>query len=228
MALITHNPCYIYEPLFRTDSPEGRVYMVPGGEDLPSVTSILSATKDNTQLDEWKKRVGEQEAERIRTEAAYVGTAMHLVMEHVITGDPLVPAKDWLEMRGYEMAFRLANAYLHDLDEYWGAEVPLYYPGLYAGTSDLVGLWQGKPAIIDFKQSLKPKRKDWIIDYFHQMAAYACAHDKVHGTSIDFAVILVATQTGDVQKFTTTGAEFEQYKRHWMDRVEHYRLKQTA
>lgn len=229
MALINYNPCYTYEPLVREDRPEGRVYTVPGGEYLPSVTSILAATKDNTQLDEWKKRVGEEEAERIKTEAAYVGTAMHRVMEHVITGDRLVAAQDWLEMRGYEMAFRLANAYLHSLEEYWGAEVPLYYPRFYAGTSDLVGLWQGKPAIIDFKQSLKPKRKDWIIDYFHQMAAYACAHDKVHGTNIDFAVILVATQTGDVQKFTTTGAEFEQYKRQWMDRVKrYYTLKQTA
>jgi hypothetical protein len=222
MALVEYVPEFSYEPMTRIDSPEGRRYVVPGGKALPSVTTILAATKDAAALDEWKRRVGEAEAERIKTEAAYVGTAMHRVLEHVLTGDRLVQAADWLEMRGYEMGFRLANAYFSNLTEYWGAEVPLYYPDKYAGTTDLIGVWRDNPAIIDFKQSLKPKRVQWITDYFHQLAAYACAHDKVHGTQINFGVILVATQTGENQVFTTTGPQFEDYKGQWLERVERY------
>jgi ATP-dependent exoDNAse (exonuclease V) beta subunit len=223
MAFVTHNACFTYRFLERVDSPNGRQYRVAADKSVPSVTTILSATKDMTQLNEWKKQVGEIEAERIKTDAAEVGTALHRVMEYLILGeDQLLQPSSWLEVRGYEMGFRLARAYLHNIDEYWGAEVPLCYPDRYAGTCDLVGVWQGKPAIIDFKQSLKPKRKEWITDYFHQLAAYACAHDKEHGTDINFGVILVATQTGDVQLFTTTGSEFENYKSQWLERVERY------
>lgn len=224
MALVKHDPRFAYEALRRVDQPSGRVYVDPEGNSLPSVTTILSATKDKEKLEEWKRRVGEAEADRIRDEAAYVGTAMHRTLEHMLTGEPLVPAADWKEIQGYEMGFRLAGAYLPNLSEYYGAEVPLHYPGKYAGTCDLVGNWRGQMAIVDFKQSLKPKKKQWITDYFHQLAAYACAHDQIHGTSINFGVILVACQTGEVQEFTTTGAEFEDHKARWMERVEQYAL----
>ena len=223
MALVTYNPRYEYRPMGRVDGPNGRQYKVSATQSLPSVTTILSATKDMSKLDEWKKQVGEAEAERIKTEAAYVGTALHRVMEYLVGADDrLIQPADMLEMRGYEMGFRLANAYLQNIDEHWGAEVALCFSDRYAGTCDLVGVWRGKPAIIDFKQSLKPKRKEWITDYFHQLAAYACAHDREHGTAIDFGVILVATQTGEVQLFTTTGSEFDNYKSQWLEKVERY------
>lgn len=223
MALVTYNRRYEYEPIERIDGPDGRRYRVAIDKSVPSVTTILSATKDMSHLNEWKRRVGAEEAERIKTEAAHVGTAMHRVMEYLLLDDDeLLQPSSWLEVRGYEMAFRLARAYLHNIDEHWGPEAPLYYTDRYAGTCDLAGIWQGKPAIIDFKQSLKPKRKEWITDYFHQLAAYACAHDKEHGTNIDFGVILVATQTGDVQLFTTTGSEFDDYKSQWLNKVESY------
>lgn len=222
MALVRHAPKYDYVALERVDRPEGRVYIDPQGVALPSVTTILSKTKDMTTLDEWKQRVGEEEAERIKTEAAHVGTAMHRVLEHVLTGVPLAPADDWLEMQGYEMGFMLARRYFGNISEYYGAEVPLYYPGRYAGTSDLVARWRSHKAIVDFKQSLRPKKKQWILDYFLQLAAYACAHDRIHGTQINFGVILIATQTGEVQEFSTTGAEFDDYKRMWMERVESF------
>ena len=225
MAVMKHDPRFTYEKLQRVDNFTGRVYVDREGNSLPSVTTILSATKDREKLDEWERRVGKEEADRIRDDAAYVGTAMHRVLEHVLTGEPLVAAADWMEMKGYQMGFSLANAYLPDLlGSYYGAEVPLHYPGKYAGTCDLVGNWKGQMAIIDFKQSLKPKKKQWITDYFHQLAAYACAHDVVHGTSINFGVILVACQTGDLQMFTTTGAEFEDHKARWLERVEQYAL----
>jgi genome maintenance exonuclease 1 len=101
----------------------------------------------------------------------------------------------------------------------------LYYPGKYAGTTDLVGVFRGKPAIVDFKQSLKPKRYEWITDYFHQLAAYAMAHDILHGTDINFGVVLIAVQDGSTQEFTTTGRDFERQKKEWMDRVEKFLTK---
>jgi hypothetical protein len=231
MALVTYNPRYNYDYYERMDGPDGRWYRVSSTKSVPSVTTILSATKDMSQLDAWKRKVGEAEAERIKTEAADVGTAMHRVLEFLLIAedDVLVQPRNGLEVLGYEMAFRLARAYFPSIDEHWGAEAPLYYQDRYAGTSDVVGVWQGKPAIIDFKQSLKPKRKEWITDYFHQLAAYACAHDREHGTAIDFGVILVATQTGEVQLFTTTGSEFDNYKSQWLERVErYYRLSDKA
>jgi hypothetical protein len=128
----------------------------------------------------------------------------------------------WLQLRGYEMGYRLINAYFCHLKEVWGSEVTLYYPGKYAGTTDLVGVYRDQPAIVDFKQSIKPKQAKWIQDYFHQLAAYAMAHDIVHGTSIEFAAVLVSVQDGSTQEFTTTGSEFKRYKDEWMQRVEDY------
>lgn len=224
MALVTFNRRYDYEPIERVDGPNGRRYLVGPNKTVPSVTTILSATKDARHLEDWKKRVGEAEAERIKTEAAYVGTAMHKMLEFLLLGDEDVvdcPTNN-LQLLGCEMAVRLARTYFQNIDEHWGPEVPLYYPDRYAGTSDVVGVWKGKPAIIDFKQSLKPKRKDWILDYYHQLAAYACAHDIEHGTNINFGVILVACQTGETQEFTTTGSEFERYRDQWMERVDKF------
>jgi genome maintenance exonuclease 1 len=125
-------------------------------------------------------------------------------------------------VKGYEMGYRLVNEYFMNLEEIWGSEVPLYYPAKYAGTTDLVGVYRGNPAIVDFKQSLKPKKHEWIQDYFHQLAAYALAHDVVHGTTIRHGYVLVALQSGGTQEFSTTGSEFERYKEEWMKRVECY------
>jgi len=108
------------------------------------------------------------------------------------------------------------------LDEVWGSEVALYYPEKYAGTTDLVGVYRGKPAIIDFKQSNKPKKKEWINDYFHQLAAYALAHDIIHGTSIEYGVVLMAVQDGTTMEYSSAGREFTRYKEEWLQRVETY------
>lgn len=220
--LIPKKDLYVYESLERIDSPTGRTYR--RGDDAPvsSVTTILDQTKDKRTLDAWVARVGEAEAERIKMEAARTGTAMHLAIECFLDSKRLHPPEDWLQARGYEMGYRLINKHFSSLEEVWGLEAPLYYPGKYAGTTDLVGLWRGKPAIIDFKQSLKPKRYEWITDYFHQLSAYAMAHDATYGTNIDYAVILVAVQDGTTQEFTTTGREFERQKKEWMERVERF------
>jgi genome maintenance exonuclease 1 len=212
---------YKYESLQRLDLPEGRRY-VYGDQKLPSVTAVLSGTKDQSHLDAWAARIGPENAERIKNESAMVGTHMHNVIERLIACRDIPRPTSWLMTKGYEMGFRLINTYFHEIKEVWGSEVPLYYPDKYAGTTDMVAVYRGKPAIIDFKQSNKPKKREWIDDYFHQLGAYALAHDVVHGTNIDYGVILMAVQDGTVMEFSTTGREFQQYKDAWMKRVDQF------
>jgi genome maintenance exonuclease 1 len=222
--LIPIRKLYVYTKLERVDTSAGRVYKIDGNEhDMPSVTRILSATKDRAHLDAWAARVGEEEAERIKNEAATIGTHMHNVIERMIAYRDLPRPTNWLMTKGYEMGYKLINTYFPYMSEIWGSEVPLYYPGEYAGTTDFVGVYRGRPAIVDFKQSVKPKRAEWIEDYFHQLAAYALAHDIIHGTNIDFGAVLVCVQNGTTQEFTTTGREFQNHKDAWMKRVEQFK-----
>ena len=217
--LIRHRQEFDYPQIYREDTLAGRIYKVPGFEGVPSVTTILDQTKDKEKLKEWADRVGQEEADRIKREAAYVGTHMHETIECFLAGEPLTMGQDWLALRGHQMAFTLINTYFRYLDAVHGSEVVLHYDARYAGTTDLVAQYRGKLAVVDFKQSMKPKRKQYITDYFHQLAAYACAHDRMFGTNIDFGVVLVAVQDGSVQEFTTTGREFEDFRGQWWERV---------
>ena len=211
-----------YATLQRQDLPEGRRY-VYGEQKLPSVTTILSATKSNKEaLDAWVARVGQEEADRVKNEAALVGTYMHEVIERMVAYRDLPRPTNWEMCKGHEMGYRLINTFFKNIDEIWGSEVALYYPEKYAGTTDLVGLYRGKPAIIDFKQSNKPKKRQWIEDYFCQLAAYALAHDHLHGTTIDNAVVLMAVRDGSTVEFSTAGREFQGYKDMWMRRVDEF------
>ena len=212
---------YRYQKLVRNDGPEGRTY---GDEKLPSVTRILDATRDRAKIDEWVQRIGKEEAERIKTTAATTGTHMHNVIERMVAGKSLPRPTNWLMVKGYEMGYRLVMEQFKSVDEIWGSEITLYFPQRYAGTTDMVGIYKGKSAIIDFKQSNKPKRHEWITDYFHQLSAYALAHDALFGTNIEMGVIMVALQTGGTQVFTTTGHEFNTFKTGWLERVEKYHL----
>jgi genome maintenance exonuclease 1 len=217
--LIPWSTPYVYEKLERIDSPNGRLYKLDQNVHVPSVTTVLDRTKDKTALKEWANRVGQAEADRQKEQAAYIGTWMHTTLEHILEGKPLALGTDWLAMKGHQMAFTLANRYFGAISEIHGSEVGLYYKDRYAGTTDLVATYRGKLAIIDFKQSVKPKRHEYITDYFHQLAAYAVAHDWKHGTSIDYAAVLIAVQDGTTQEFTTTGREFQEFKAQWMERL---------
>jgi genome maintenance exonuclease 1 len=217
--LIPWSNTYVYEKLERIDTSAGRVYVLPNNEHVPSVTTILDRTKDKAALKEWADRVGQAEADRQKEQAAYIGTWMHTTLECIINGHLMQFGPDWLAMKGHLMAFTLANRYFGAISEIHGSEVGLHYEGRYAGTTDLVATYRGKLAIIDFKQSVKPKRHEFITDYFHQLAAYAVAHDWLHGTSIDYAAVLIAVQDGTTQEFTTTGREFQQFKDQWMARL---------
>ena len=179
---------YKYEPIKRTDTPEGRRYATPDGEKLPSVTTILDATKSEESkkaLNEWRKRVGTQKAQAITTEAANRGTRMHKFLEDYIkTGTVTEPGTNPYSIQSHQMAKSIIEQGLVKCDEYWGTEVPLYFPRVYAGTTDLCGVHDGSDAIMDHKQSNKLKKREWIDDYFVQLAAYANAHNEVHRTKI--------------------------------------------
>lgn len=217
--LIPWSDRFKYTKLARIDSPSGRVYDVPDFGHVPSVTTILDRTKDKTALHAWAQRVGVEEAQRLKEAAAYIGTTMHTTLEAILTGEALKFGTDWAAMKGHLMALTLSHAYFRQITTVYGSEVNLHLGGQYAGTTDLVAEYRGKLAIVDFKQSTRPKRHEFITDYFHQLAAYAIAHDDMYGTSIDFGVVLIAVQDGTTQEFTTTGREFKQFRAAWMERV---------
>jgi hypothetical protein len=196
-----------------------------GTEKLPSVTTILScyskATRNESLLAKWKTRVGDVEADRIKNTAATRGTAMHSFLEHHLNGQGLLDLSD--EGRAARsMAQTIIDKGLGDLSEIWGNEVVLYYPDLYAGQTDLCGIYQGRDSIIDFKQSNKPKRDEWIEDYYLQGAAYATAHDCIYGTEIEQTVILICTPDNFFQRFIVNGDRFRHYKSEWLKRVDRY------
>jgi CRISPR/Cas system-associated exonuclease Cas4 (RecB family) len=219
MQLVPIRNKFVYPKLQRLDLPTGRVYSLDGNPPVPSVTTILSSTKDKVHLDDWANRVGQEEAERTKNEASLVGTHMHNVVERLLLNRPLETPRTWLQVRGYRMGYTLIEKFFPHVDEAWGTEIPLIYPGRYAGTSDFIGVYKGKPCIVDFKQTNKMKRRAWIEDYFVQLAAYAVAHNHQHGTEINQGVILMVSQEGEVQEFVSVGREFDGYCDQWWRRV---------
>ena len=207
-----------------------RVYLTPDGEKLPSVTTILSATKDQTHLIEWRKRVGEEKARQITTEAAGVGTAMHANLERFLCGMQRQPGNNPVHVKANAMADVIIENGLKNVDEVWSMEQSLYYPGLYSGTTDLVGVFKGNPAIMDHKQTNKPKKEEWVEDYYLQLVAYALAHNEVYGTDIKHGVIFMCSRGNDsvkpggevYQQFELTPANFSKYEDMWLERVEQF------
>ena len=196
-----------------------------GQEKLPSVTTILQATQSPEKkaiLAKWKQKVGEIKAESIKNEAGNRGTIMHRIIEGYITGEGHADLSDMGQAAGTMAQTIFKEGLKGRMDEVWGSEITLYYPGLYAGATDLVGVYEGREAIIDFKQSNKPKKREWIEDYFTQMAAYAMAHNHVYNTQIQSGVILMCTPGNYFQKFVVKDKEFQQYMWKWVSRVDQF------
>jgi genome maintenance exonuclease 1 len=209
---------------------------LPDGSKVPSVTTILDRTKPaeaREALARWKKAVGEQKAQQIVTEAANRGTRMHSYLESFVLADDMkpLPTNPYAHPSWF-MAAEVILKGLCNVDEFWGVEVPLYYSGLYAGTTDCVGVWKGRPAIMDFKQSNKVMKREYIGDYFIQLAAYAQAHNSMHSTDINQGVILMAVQpkllpdnsysTPEYLEFVIEGDEFAHWSNEWSKRVDLY------
>lgn len=229
---------YNYAPLSRTTIDGKRHYCLPNGKNVPSVTTVLDKTKSQEKIDSlnvWKKRMGEKRAQEITTEAANRGTRMHSYLEFYIQQGDMknLPSNPYAHPSWF-MASQVILKGLPHVDEFWGVEVPLYYSGLYAGTSDCIGVWKGKPAILDFKQTNKPKKREWIDDYFLQLAAYSDAHNDMHGTEINTGVILMCVAPKEIspgnfsepeyQEFEVLEEEFAHWRNEWLKRLELYYL----
>jgi genome maintenance exonuclease 1 len=227
---------YNYTPCDRETVDGKRHYCLPDGSKVPSVTTILDRTKPaeaREALAKWRRAVGEERAQQITTEAANRGTRMHSYLESYVLLDDMkpLPTNPYAHPSWFMAAEVILKGLCH-VDEFWGVEVPLYYSGLYAGTTDCVGMWKGRPAIMDFKQSNKVKKKEYIGDYFLQLCAYAQAHNSMHGTDINQGVILMAVQpklqsdntysTPEYLEFVIEGDEFAHWANEWNKRVELY------
>lgn len=230
---------YTYSKLTRDESSGKRLYATPDGHKVPSVTTILDKTKPEESriaLANWRKAVGEVKAQQITTEAANRGTRMHTYLENYIKGETL---KDTVSnpyaQQSLVMAKKVIAEGMCHVDEVWGSEVPLYFPELYAGTTDCVGVHKGEQSILDFKQTNKPKKREYIDDYFIQLTAYAMAHNEVHGTNIRKGVILMCVKPEEItpgvwaepqyQEFILEPKDFDYWTERWCARVsEYYRL----
>lgn len=219
------NKLYTYPASQRSMIRGQRHYDIGSTEKLPSVTTILSATQPKEKresLERWKQSVGEEQATRIKDQAATRGTAMHNILEGYLLGQGHLDLTE-VGQNAHTMAQQIINNGLKDsLHEIWGSEVTVYYPGLYAGATDVVGVYEGYQSIVDFKQTNKPKRREWITDYFLQLAAYAMAHNHVYGTQITQGCILMCSKDNYFQRFIVNGDEFKKYKHEWLRRVDEY------
>ena len=238
-SLITQR--YQYAALTRENANGQRLYATPDGQKLPSVTTILDRTKPAEKrlaLENWKRRVGHDKAQQITTEAANRGTRMHTYLEHwIINGTQKEKGSNPFSWASHAMADTVICEGLIRVNEFWGTEVPLYFPAIYAGTTDCVGLHEDIPTIMDFKQTNRPKREEWIDDYKLQLVAYAEAHNEIHGTDIRRGVILMcvkptedalgAVSKPEYQEFTVEGAAWAHWRDQWWRRVEQYYLLNT-
>ena len=217
------NKLYHYPPSSRSATDGIRTYDV-GNEKLPSVTTILQATQPEEKrrkLAEWRAIKGKVEADKIKKQSASRGSNMHLHLEKFILGQGHLDLTEEGKT-AKSMADTVIDKGLGDLQEIWGSEVTLWYPGLYAGATDLVGVYDYEESIVDFKQSNKPKRKEWIEDYFLQLAAYAMAHNQIYDTGIRQGVILMCTPDNYFQKFQIKGKEFKNFTYKFLQRLYKY------
>jgi len=225
MSMLKIKSPYDYKELKRTSVDGKRLYENPWGDPVPSVTTILSATQapeKRAGLAKWKKRVGDVEAQRIVTEASNVGSVMHNILEKWFKNEEYNPGNNVVHKQAKGMAQVVIDNIQPDISEVWGSEVMLVAKELYAGTTDLVGIYKGKPTIMDFKQTNKPKKRAWIDDYFMQGAAYAGAHNEMYGTDITNIAVFMCSRAGEFQLFEVDTTEFSEWELKWAQRLEQF------
>ncbi len=234
-----YNPKFEYKLIPRVTIDGKRFYQTPDGNKLPSVTTILDKTKSQEKiqaLHNWRRRVGVEKAQEITTEAANRGTRMHTYLEQYVK-DGMIKERgsNPFSWPSHAMAQVVIDQGLRNVNEFWGIEVPLYFPGIYAGTTDGAGLHLNQESILDYKQTNRPKKREWIDDYFVQLCAYAEAHNEVYGTKIRKGVILMCVKPEidhnnsiikppEYQEFVLEGAEYDKYRDQWWRKVEQYYL----
>ena len=212
---------YIYPNLKRVENDLGRFYIDSNGKEVPSVTTVLSATSDKSGIDEWKRRVGHEEATRIINESTTIGSNVHNALENYLNGDDWKIQDDgsYVSKTSISILNCFIQNLINDISEIWGLEVGVILDGLYAGTADCVGIYNDKESLIDFKTAKKIKPKEWIEDYFLQCSAYANAHNVMFGTDIKQIVILMADRNQEFKKFVVNGREFDHYTNKWKQKL---------
>lgn len=220
-----------YHLLDKVNVEGKRYYLSPSQEKLASVTTILDSTKSiesKKALQEWRNRVGHKKAQEITSEASSRGTRMHKWLENHIKKDDMgIPGTNPYSIQSFNMAKTVISQGLTKCSEFWGTEVSLYFPKIYAGTTDLVGVHEGKESIMDFKQTNKLKKREWIEDYFTQVVFYGTAHNEVYGTNIRKGVILMCSAENVYQEFILDGSEWDKHTKIMWDKLEEYYTKLT-
>ena len=218
------NNKFIYPKSTRSIVNGSRHYSIDNSS-LPSVTTILSATKsekDKAALAAWKERVGHKESERIKNDASRRGTVMHTYLESFLLNKfnlELIEEDNKAKKMAEEI---IDNGLKKNLSEVWGAEATLYYPGKYAGTADCVGIYNNRESILDFKQKNKAAREEYIEDYFLQLGAYSLAHNTVYNSRITQGVILLCTVDFLFQEFIIEGNQLIEFQNKFLERVEQF------
>lgn len=219
---------FLYPVLEREHTEAGRMYVIPDGTKLPSVTTILKHGADNSHLDNWRKRIGYDKAIQIGNDAANLGSVMHKYIEYYILNQDIKRGTNLIHKMASSMAENIIRNGLTSVSAVHGIEANIYYPGLYAGTIDLVGVHEGSLAIIDFKNSIKIKKIEWIEGYFQQGCAYALAHNELFGTNINkISIMMSARPTADgkpleYKDFTIEGLEFQKFSDMWVKRLDSF------
>ena len=219
------NNKFSYPKSTRSIVSGSRMYAV-NQEKLPSVTSILQATQSEEKkasLANWKARVGTAEANRIKKDASSRGTSMHAFLEKYLLGQLNLELLEEQNNKSKKMADEIIEKGIKNkLSEIWGTEATLYYPGKYAGTCDACGVYEEQETIIDFKQSNKPKKEEWIEDYYLQLGAYSLAHNVVYNSRITQGIVLLCTVDNLFQDFRIQGARLEEYQNKFLEKVKEF------
>ena len=211
--MFNHSDKYKFEDLPRKVIDGKRYYITPDGNKYPSVTTITSQASAKS-IARWRKRVGEEEANRVSKKATTAGTKVHKLCEDYVNNEEMLyedVAPENLFM--FKQIKPILDIYL---EEVWAVECPLYSDYLrVAGQCDCVGIFQGKPAIIDFKTASKRKRRSWITNYFMQESAYAVMFEEMTGKPIVNLVTIIAVANDEPQLFVEQRDDHIGYFQQW-------------
>ena len=197
----------------RVEKDGKRFYVTSDGNHYPSITTIL-AQQENLGLEAWKAKVGEAEAKRISQESAHIGTAVHQMAEFYLS-NYIIKLKN--EEKKIVDTFNRLRFLLGNINNIVGLEIPLFSDLLrVAGTTDCIAEYNGQLSIIDFKTSRKPKKEEWIDDYYMQTFAYKLMFEEMTGIEIQQIVILVAcVESFDVQVFKKPAKDADE----WLEKL---------
>lgn len=202
-----------------TTTEGGRVYKTPGGNLYPSITTILSYSTDKTHLDEWRQRVGEKEANRITKKSSDRGTKLHEMCEKYLLNE-LTDFKIRMMMPDIKDFFMQLRPHIdQNVGDIFGLELPLYSDALkLAGRTDCVAIWNGKVSIIDYKNSRKEKKEEWIQNYFVQCTAYAVMFEERTGIPVEQIVVAIANEEGTPQIFVREKSKYLEELQSYIER----------